>query len=253
LRALGLAAGDIVLVHSSMKALGRVEGGPDAVIDAFLDVLGRSGTLVFPSFQAGGEHELLRNNCVFDVRSTPTGTGLLPETFRRRPGVTRSLSPTHCMAVYGKNAVELMAGHELCDVSAGRNSPFEKMISIHAKIVLLGVTHAADTTLHFIENTSGAPTLCRELFQPSVIDTEGRTIVVPTHPHMPGLRRRYERVEDVLILAGIQKNGMVGQALTRVVDAAGMAQVIGEKIRRDPLYLIEVFTPSKRNKIGEKK
>jgi hypothetical protein len=46
---------------------------------------------------------------------------------------------------------------------------------------------------------------------------------------------------------------MVGQALTRVVDAAGMAQVIGEKIRRDPLYLIEVFTPSKRNKIGEKK
>lgn len=243
LRNLGISTGDIVLIHSSLKAIGRVEGGPDAVIDAFLDAIGPEGTLVFPSFQAGSEHELARNACVFDVRSTPTGTGLIPDTFWRRPGAIRSLSPTHCMATCGKRAVELMSGHELCKVSTGRNSPFEKIAAFHGKIVLLGVTHAADTTLHYIENTYGAPTVCRELFKPTVINCAGQAIVVPTHPHMPGLRRRYERVEDILLAAGLQKNGMVGRALTRIVDAAGMVCVIGEKIRRNPLFLIEVFAP----------
>ena len=243
LRALGIGPGGVVLVHSSLKAVGRVEGGPEAVIEAFLDAIGPEGTLVFPSFQAGSEHELTRNACVFDVRSTPTGTGLIPDTFWRRPGVVRSLSPTHCMSACGKYAAELMAGHELCNVSTGRGSPFEKMAALGAKIVLLGVTHSADTTLHFIENTSGAPTVCRELFKPTVIDSAGRAIVVPTHPHMPGLRRRYERVEDVLLKAGLQKNGPVGMAQTRIVDAGGMVRVIGEKIRQNPLFLIEVFTP----------
>lgn len=235
-------AGDIVLVHSSMKALGYVAGGPDAVIDALLETLGDAGTLLFPSFQKGSEHVLLRNGCVFDVRTSPTEQGFLPETFRRRPGVIRSLSPTHCLAGLGRRAAELLEGHERCPVSVGKGSPFEKLMACRGKILLLGVTHAADTMLHFVENVNGAPTVCRECFQPRVIDTTGQEHVVPTYPHMPGLRRRYERVEPLLLADGIQRNGPVGAATARLVDAAGMAERIGAEIRRDPLFLIEVFT-----------
>ncbi len=241
---LGLRRGGMALVHSSLKSLGRVDGGPDAAIDALHDALGPDGLLVFPSFQKGGEHKLLREGVAFDVRSTPTGQGLLPETFRRRADVIRSLSPTHCLAARGPGADEFLAGHEKCEVSVGHGTPFEKIVERGGQILLLGVTHACNTMLHYVENTSGAPTVSRELFTPTVIDADGRPHTVPTYPHMPGLRRRYERVETELMAAGIQANGRVGLADARLIDARAMARQLGARVRADPLYLIDVFNPA---------
>lgn len=242
LTALGLRQNDIVLVHSSLKSIGRVAGGPAAVIDALLDILGPTGILVFPSFQKGGEYKLLSEGVVFDVCATPTQQGLLPETFRQRAGVIRSLSPTHCLAAAGANAAALLAGHEKCNVSVGHNTPFEKIARQGGKILLLGVTHACNTMLHYVENTGGAPTISSELFDATVIDGAGRRHAVPTYPHMPGLSRRYERVEPELLAAGIQHNGGVGQAIARLIDAGAMVASLGAKIRADPLYLIEPKT-----------
>jgi len=243
LTALGVTAGDTLMVHSSLSSIGYVEGGPDTVIDALLEVLTSSGTLMFPSFQGGGEFDLLQKGCVFDLKTSPSEHGLLTETFRLRAGVLRSASPTHSVAAIGKNAAAILADHDKCTVSTGRGSPFEKLVRHKAKILLLGVTHASNTMLHYLENTNGAPTVCMQLFRPIVINLQGQARVVPSYPHMPGLRRRYERVEDELLAEGTQRNGLIGQALSRLVDAARMAKSIGEKIKNDPLYLIEVFTP----------
>lgn len=243
LKKLGLKAGDTVLVHSSLSSIGKVEGGADTVIDTLLEVIGKKGTLLMPSFPAGSEHELLRNGLIFDLKTSPSGLGIIPETFRKRKNAIRSLNPTHSIAAIGAQAEEIAAGHEHCNVSAGRNTPFEKLIRTGGKILLLGVTHDSNTTLHFIENTNGAPTLSRELFRPLLIDMDGRTHVVPTHPHMPGLRRRYQCVESDLLDAGIQKNGKLGNALSRLIDASAMTGIIGGKIQKDPLYLIETFCP----------
>jgi len=243
LRTLGLARGNVVLMHSSLSALVRVEGGPGTVLDALLDVITPEGTLLLPSFQNGGEYDLLQKGCSFDVRSSPAELGIITETFRLRPGVIRSLSPTHCLAGIGRDAETILADHQRCSVSAGRGSPFEKFIAHNGKIILLGVTHGSNTTLHYVENISGAPTISQQLFKPVVIDRDGHSHVVPTYPHMPGLQRKYARVEDVLLAAGIQRNGNVGPAMTRLVDAPRMVDLIGQKVRQDPLYLIEVFTP----------
>ncbi len=243
LRGLGLASGDVVLMHSSLSSLGQVDGGAQTVIEALLEVLGPEGTLLMPSFQGGGEHDLLRRGCVFDLRTSPSELGLITETFRLLPNVIRSISPTHCTAGCGKRAAEILDGHQYCNVSVGHGSPYEKLVRAEGKILLLGVTHASNTTLHLVENTHGAPTICREKFNPLVIDAGGRCWTVPMHSHMPGLKRRYPRVEDELVGAGIQKNGLVGQATCRLVQAGPMAQAIGRRIRENPLYLCEVFTP----------
>ena len=169
--------------------------------------------------------------------------GLITETFRRRPGVIRSISPTHCTAGTGKRAAEILADHQHCNVSVGRGSPYDKLVRGGGKILLLGVTHSSNTTLHLVENTNGAPTVCRELFRPLVIDMEGRSWVIPTHPHMPGLQRRYVRVEEELLAAGIQKNGPVGAATARLIDAGAMARTIGARVQENPVYLCNVFTP----------
>ncbi len=243
LQQLGLRAGDIVIVHSSLSSLGYVEGGSDTVIDALLTVLGPTGTLLMPSFQQGSEHELLRRGCIFDLRTSPSELGIITETFRRRHGVLRSINPTHCTAGIGPRAPELLADHQFCQVSVGRGSPYDKLIRAGGKILLLGVTHLANTSLHLIENTQGAPTICRVQFSPLVIDTTGRCWTVPTYPHMPGLQRRYDRVEELLLASSIQRNGLIGQAMSRLIDAQPMAQLLTKKIRENPLYLCEVFTP----------
>jgi aminoglycoside 3-N-acetyltransferase len=240
---LGLKSGDHVLVHSSLSSLGFVEGGSDAVIDALLEVLGPQGTLLMPSFQQGSEHELLRQGCTFDLRTSPSELGIISETFRRRSGVVRSLSPTHCMAGIGPRAWELLADHQICRVSVGHGSPYEKLALAEGRILLLGVSHTVNTTLHLVENTHGAPTVCRELFNGVVIDTEGKRWTVPIHPHMPGLGRRYERVEEELVGASIQRNGYVGRALSRLIEAKPMVEMIGKKVQENPLYLCETFNP----------
>jgi aminoglycoside 3-N-acetyltransferase len=243
LRHLGLDAGDLVIVHSSLSSLGRVDGGADTVIDALLEAIGAAGTLLMPSFQAGGEHDIVRRGCIFDLRQSPSQVGIIPETFRQRPGVTRSINPTHCTAGIGPKAGEILAGHQYCTVSVGRESPYDKLARAGGKILLLGATHSSNTSLHLVENTSGAPTVCRELFNPVAIDLAGKSWTVPTHPHMPGLQRRYARVEEDLLAAGVQTNGSVGAATARLIQAAPMVEIIGAKVRENPTYLCNVFTP----------
>ncbi|MFA7229743.1 MAG: AAC(3) family N-acetyltransferase [Victivallaceae bacterium] len=240
---LGICSGDTILLHSSLKSLGRVEGGADTVIDALLELLGEEGALLMPSFQSGSEFYLVDRGCIFDVRTSPSELGIITETFRKRPGVIRSLNPTHSTAGTGKQAAQLLSGHEKCQVSCGFGSPYCKIIQAHGKIVLLGVGHQSNTTLHFVENTNGAPTVCSVLYQPEVIDSSGNKIVVPTYPHMPKLGRDFSRVEPYLLEAGLQINGCVGQAETRVINAYGMNQLIGGIIRQNPMLLIVPFNP----------
>ncbi len=238
---LGVAAGDILLVHSSFKALGPWRGTPADVVLALRELLGPKGTLLMPSFPSGSEFFLSLNRLVFDVRHSASGCGVITETFRRQPGVIRSLNPTHCTAGIGPVAAELLAGHEHCRISVGPGSPYHKLIEARGKILLLGVEHSSDTTLHFVENTNGAPTICRIEYANTIVDTAGREIPVPTLPHMPGLPRNYPRVDALLDAGNFQRRGLVGQADCRLVDAFGMAQCVGDAIRRDPLYLIEPF------------
>lgn len=241
LQALGLQSGDTVLVHSSFKALGRWSGTPDQVVDALLQVLGPSGTLLMPSFQKGSEFFLVQAGVVFDVLESPSELGIISETFRRRPGVLRSWSPTHCTAGCGPRAADLLAGHHLCPISVGRGSPYHKLIQAGGKILLLGVGHGSNTTLHFIENSNGAPTICRIEYQPQVITPERVCLTVPTFPHLPGLPRQYAQADPLLDAHGAQRRGRVLEADCRLVDAAAMGALLGAAVRRDPLLLISPF------------
>ena len=94
----------VVVVYSSLSALGFVEGGAATVVDALINdvVRDRGGTLVLPTFSiAGTMAEHLRGGHVFDVRTTPSGVGAITEVFRQRPGVLRSVHPTHSVAALG--------------------------------------------------------------------------------------------------------------------------------------------------------
>ena len=105
----GILPSDTLLVHSSMKSIGEVDGGADTVLDVLMDYFRESGLLVFPTLT----YDLNSSNPVFYVNETPSQTGVLSDLFWRRPGVLRSLHPTHSVAAWGHDAAEFIAGHEM--------------------------------------------------------------------------------------------------------------------------------------------
>lgn len=239
---LGIAVGDLLLVHASLSRIGQVDGGAQTVVDALLSAVGEQGTLLMSTFQAGSEFELLSAGLCFDVRETPSELGAITECFRKMPDAQRSLSPTYAVSGIGPRAAELLAGHEQCTVSTGHASPFEKLGEHGGKILLLGVDHSANTTLHYVENTNGAPTVSSKLFSAQVRNEQGEALTVKMFSHMPpGMQRQYPRAEALLLAAGIQRNGLIGAAESRLIDAGPMIQLLAAKVRDNPLFFIEAF------------
>lgn len=152
---LGITQGDIVLVHSSMKSMGYVEGGPDTVIDAFLEVLGDEGTLVMPT--------LIQTDFANAYRDwhldRPSDVGLLTEVFRKRHNAKRSDQATHSVAAIGKDAIEITKEHTAFGPRFGTfgsyafsySSPWQKMYDKRAKVVFVGVSTRYHTFRHFAE------------------------------------------------------------------------------------------------------
>ena len=144
----GVHPGDHVLVHSSLRKLGPVDGGADAVIDALLDAVGAEGTVAMPTFCYVPPHPH------FDPRETPGRTGALTEVFRRRPGTRRSVHPTHAIAAAGPRADEFLADHHRTS-ACGLGSPLDRLTRAGAWVVLIGVSHTSNTAVHLGEVRAG--------------------------------------------------------------------------------------------------
>ncbi|OQA85895.1 MAG: SPBc2 prophage-derived aminoglycoside N(3')-acetyltransferase-like protein YokD [Lentisphaerae bacterium ADurb.Bin242] len=240
---IGVCEGDVLLVHSSLRAVGAAEGGADTVLDALLEAVGDSGTLLMPGFQSGSEYVLASQGVCFDAAETPSGCGFLTELFRKRPGTIRSLSPTHSLTGQGTKAEVILSGHERCNVTAGWGSPFQRIPELDGKILMLGATRHSNTMMHYLENTGGAPTLCAIQFKTSVVDTAGRKTETLIYPHMPGLHRNYPHAIDLLEKAGGLTRGKIGEAVSELYSGRLLEKVVREALRKNPCEFIQIFTP----------
>ena len=166
LRALGLTAGDTVLAHSSASSIGFVAGGTQAVVQALLDVLGPSGTLVVPTHTPDNTDPADWSNPPvppdwwpvirtaapgFDKSLTPSRwMGVIAEAVRTWPGATRSDHPQVSFAALGRHAVLVTGEHQLDD-ALGERSPLGAVYRLDGKVLLLGCGHDSNTSLHLAE------------------------------------------------------------------------------------------------------
>lgn len=166
LAALGVAPGMTLIVHASLARIGLVIGDAPAVIHALMDVLGPEGTLVMPTFSGGLTdpatwreppvpeewHAIIRANMLpFDAARTPTRLmGQIAEQFRRWPDVHRSDHPVTSLAAWGKHAAYLVARHSLA-WSLGDETPMGRIYELDGWILLLGVGHGRNSSLHLAE------------------------------------------------------------------------------------------------------
>lgn len=144
---LGVRPGGVLVVHTVFSRVAPIEGGPRGLIDALLAALGPDGTLVMPSLSDDDDHP-------FDAARTPCAAmGVTADAFRRLPGVLRSDNP-HAFAAFGPRAGEVTSPHPL-DVPHGLDSPVGRVWELDGLVLLLGVGHDANTTVHLAENLAG--------------------------------------------------------------------------------------------------
>jgi aminoglycoside 3-N-acetyltransferase len=170
--ALGVRPGSTLLVHASMRPLGWVCGGPQAVVQALRDAVGPDGTLVVPthtpdnSDPAGWRNppvpqewwQVIRDRTPgFDPAVTPSRwMGVIAELVRTWPGAMRSDHPYVSFAAVGPAAAEIVAGHPL-DAMLGDGSPLGRVYALDGDLLLLGVGHDSNTSLHLAEYRVPSP------------------------------------------------------------------------------------------------
>lgn len=175
---LGLVEGDTVYANVSMRSLGYVPEGPEAVIAAIRDVVGDRGTVLMCAWPAPAPE-------VFDLRETPSGGGLLSEALRTFDGARRSLHPVGSVVAVGDQAGALTAGHEDASTPFGSESPLGRLMRIPSKLLLVGA-HLGGL-LCAVQDRVGYPNLYDAMPRTfSVRDASGRTRPMTT-PVLRGL------------------------------------------------------------------
>lgn len=172
LTALGVTPGQTLLVHASLSKMGYVISGAQSVILALEQALGPSGTLVMPSHSAELSEpaywhhppvpaewwpSLREHMPAFMPDLTPTrGMGVIAETFRKQEGVRRSQHPQDSFAARGPQAEWLTAHHSLA-FGLGEQSPLARLYDLDGWVLLLGVGHGNNTSLHLAEIRANFP------------------------------------------------------------------------------------------------
>lgn len=240
LRELGVRSGDIVLVHSSLSRLGHVDGGPDAVIDALLASVDPGGTILMPAFPMIGDTlAYAQTDPLFDPHQTPSAMGSITDRFWQRPGVLRSLHPTHSVAAYGPQAEYLVRDHEQRPNPFGQATPFHKLIEMDGRVLQLACPFWAISSFHVVEavfTDFPGHVFLTDLFPMRYRDLDGVEHAIPVQIHDPAVfatgphvRQDTEaRIYEDCLQRGIVRTGTVGLATVHLLEARGLEEYLEE-------------------------
>ncbi|MBS4196985.1 AAC(3) family N-acetyltransferase [Lederbergia citri] len=225
-KSIGIKEGMVLVVHTSLRNIGFIQGGPEVVIESLLEILGDEGTLVMPSMTSGEE--------LYDPKTTPTEyMGIVAETFWRMPGVLRSNHPNSAFAAYGKHANEIVSEHPI-DQPEGIKSPIGKVFQLDGRILLLGASHDSNTTIHLAESLNEVP---YRTYSTMLFSNEGKIeeIQVPLINHCC---QNFKKIESLLKEKGYLSVQKIGNGICQFMKASDVVEVASIQLKKNPYYFL---------------
>ena len=236
---LGVEEGDVLLVHSSYKSFGEVEGGPQTVVRALETVLGAEGTLIMPTFNFD-----FNKGMPWDVSTTPSRMGILTEFVRKDPRAKRVFHPFYSFAILGKFAE--MLGSLRYKSAYERNSVFGKLRDLDGKIMVIGLSYNDSMTFfHHIEQMEGVDYRFLKQFTGEVTDENGNTYTdtfeMLVRDIDKGVKTMVDPMGKLMEDAGVIKSAKIGEADVKLMKANEVYEFTAREMKRDPhlLYYVE--------------
>ncbi len=220
LRALGVEPGIVLLVHTSFRNTGPVQEGPSGLIDALLEAIGPEGTLVMPSW-TDDDDEVFEPDS-YDVTEH---LGVVADTFWRRDAVLRGDHP-FAVAATGPLADEI-AGAPLVLPPHAPNSGVARVCDNDGWVLLLGVDHDADTTIHLAELTAGVPYRVAN-FITVLEDGRAKRVDYDENDHCC---QNFNLTGDWLRRRGLQKDGTVGNSDAMLARSHDIVATVVEELQ----------------------
>ena len=223
LRDLGVESGDVLLVHTSFRAIRPIDGGPDGVIDALIAAVGAQGTIVMPSWTDEDDE-------IFDPDATEVDDhlGVVADEFWQRPDVVRGTHP-FAVAAWGRHASAIASAPFVLPPHAP-GSGVARVHDLDGKVLLVGVDHDADSTIHLGELVFGVP-----YSQPNHITVleNGRPkrIEYDENDHCC---QRFNLVGDWLRRRGLQREGAFGHGPAILARSRDVVTTVVEELAADP-------------------
>ena len=218
---LGVKPGGVLLVHTSFSKIKLIEGGPLGLISALRSALGAEGTLVMPSMSYDDDHP-------FDKTKSPCPEmGIVADTFWRLPGVLRS-DNNHAFAAVGRLAEKIIAPHPI-DVPHGLASPVGRVYELDGQVLLLGVDHGSNTTIHLCENLAGVR-YRRDKYITVLKDGQPTRFDYREIDHCC---QNFALVDGWLDEKQNQRHGRIGNGETRLMHSRDIVNVVTSHLEKD--------------------
>ena len=236
---------DTLLIHSSLKSLGYVEGGATTVVEAFMEVV-NNGLLIFPTHTWGIIRE---DNQIFDVKETQSNLGAIPNAALNTNKFIRSNHPTHSVCAYGEKALEYTKLDDNAITPCGPNCCFGALKNMNAKILFLGAPLSKNTFIHSIEEEMNVPdrfTSHIYNFYTKDVNNDIINYNMPRHysTKSPHISDHYEKLLPVLMSNNIAKKVKLGESTSYLVDANKCYNLV-KNLLKENIHIFDDFTPIK--------
>lgn len=248
LEAMNAPKRSVVLMHTSLRAVGEFEGRGEGLLDALIEYFTSKGGLFCVPTHTWANLSEREAKPTLDMRSAETCIGTFPNIAAAHPKAHRSIHPTHSMVVFGdsERAEEFISGEEKIDTSTSPLGCYGKIYDRGGYILLVGVAHANNTYLHSVEEMLDIPgRLSKEAVNCRVVLPDGTVTERKLHHHIGHISENFPKYEPAFRHHGCIVDGFVGGAKTQLCDARKMKEVcelIYERSgRRDVIALDEVI------------
>lgn len=232
-RRLGINTKGILWIQMSLKSVGPIAGGADTFLDAVTEFM-EDGLLLLPSHSWDNVN---REQPVYSVSDTPVCIGIVPELFRNRPSVHRSLHPTHAVAAHGAAAEAFVAGQERFHTPCHPDSCYGRILKEDATVLMIGVNFSRNTLIHCIEEIADVPGRLNSEAHPLVTsDQFGQKHDCHQYRHIGNISENYPKMEKHMRSQGLMHDVKIGQAETRMFSAGDLLETTLRLLKSDIRY-----------------